>query len=111
MLKDSLSNTETGLSLITHYTNLMKRPTLLLLALILLFSATAQRHYYIGVPFHVGYLKDSTRFVMDCLPWHPNGRVDQMYMPRYLEPLKQFLTEHPGYKCNFLLYSHEQNES
>lgn len=48
MLKDSLSNTETGLSLITHYTNLMKRPTLLLLALILLFSATAQRHYYIG---------------------------------------------------------------
>ena len=89
----------------------MKRPTLLLLALILLFSATAQRHYYIGVPFHVGYLKDSTRFVMDCLPWHPNGRVDQKYMPRYLEPLKQFMALHPGYKCNFLLYSHEQNES
>lgn len=88
----------------------MKRPILILFAILSLFSATAQRHYYVGIPFHQGYLKDSTRFVIDCLPWHPNGRLDQKYMPRYLEPLKQFMAEHPGYKCNFLLYSHEQNE-
>ena len=53
----------------------MKRPILILFALFSLFSATAQRHYYVGVPFHVGYLEDSTRFVIDCLPWHPNGRL------------------------------------
>jgi hypothetical protein len=88
----------------------MKRPILILFAILSLFSATAQRHYYVGIPFHQGYLKDSTRFVMDCLPWHPNGRLDQKYMPHYMEPLKQFMAMHPGYKCNFLLYSHEQNE-
>lgn len=88
----------------------MRRPFLFLLALLTLLSATAQRHYYVGIPFHVGYLEDSTRFVIDCLPWHPNGRLDQKYMPDYLKPLKQFLAENPGYKCNFLLYSHEQNE-
>ena len=88
----------------------MKRSLLLLFTILSLLSVTAQRHYYIGVPFHVGYLEDSTRFVIDALPWHPNGRLDQTYMPRYLEPLKQFLAEHPGYKCNFLLYSHEQDE-
>ncbi|MBR4136276.1 MAG: energy transducer TonB [Bacteroidales bacterium] len=88
----------------------MKRPLLILLALLTLFSATAQRHYYIGIPFHQGYLKDSTRFVIDCLPWDPNGRLDQKYMPRYLEPLKQFMASHPGYKCNFLLYDLVQDE-
>ncbi len=88
----------------------MKRPLLILLALFTLLNATAQRRYYVGIPFHQGYLKDSTRFVIDCLPWHPNGRLDQKYMPRYLEPLKQFMAMHPGYKCNFLLYSHEENE-
>lgn len=86
----------------------MKKPFLIFLAFFLLFNATAQRRYYVGIPFHQGYLKDSTRFVIDCLPWHPNGRLDQKYMPRYLEPLKQFMAMHPGYKCNFLLYSYEE---
>ena len=66
----------------------MKRPILILFVLFSLFSATAQRHYYVGVPFHVGYLEDSTRFVIDCLPWHPNGRLDQKYMPHWSPALK-----------------------
>lgn len=70
----------------------MKRPTLILFVLFLLFTATAQRHYYVGVPFHVGYLEDSTRFVIDRLPWHPNGRLDQKYMPRWNPALKD---DHP----------------
>ncbi|MBO4488428.1 MAG: energy transducer TonB [Bacteroidales bacterium] len=88
----------------------MKKVFLILFALFTLLNAPAQRHYYVGIPFHKCYLKDSTRFVIDCLPWNPNGRLDQAYMPYYLEPLKQFMAMHPGYKCNFLLYSHEENE-
>jgi hypothetical protein len=54
----------------------MKRPILILLALFALFSATAQRHYYVGIPFHQNYLKDSTKTTdptaaNDCLGGRP----------------------------------------
>jgi protein TonB len=58
----------------------------------------------------VDYVRDSARVVLDLLPWNANGRLLEQEMPRYLEPLKKFLDEHPGHKCNFLLYSNESNE-
>ena len=73
-------------------------------------SAFAQRDYYIGVPLHEANVKDSARIVLDMLPWNFNGRLDAGKMPRYLEPLKQFLIEHPGFKCNIHLYGVESNE-
>lgn len=72
--------------------------------------AFSQHKYYIGIPNHVAFVRDSTRIMMDVLPWNWNGRLQENEMPRYLEPLKQFLDEHPGYKCNFLLYSGESDE-
>ena len=50
----------------------MKKPLLTLFALFFVLCGVAQRNYYIGIPFHQGYLKDSTRFVIDCLPWNMN---------------------------------------
>ena len=73
-------------------------------------NAYPQRQYYVGVPNHVDYVTDSVRIVLDLLPWNMNGRLLEWEMPRYLEPLKKFLEEHPGHKCNFLLYSSESNE-
>lgn len=70
----------------------------------------AQRDYYIGIPFHEAYMKDSDRIVLDMLPWNPNGRLDEVKMPRYMEPLKQFLAEHPGLKCNIHLYGDVKDE-
>ena len=70
----------------------------------------AQRDYYIGIPFHEAYMKDSARIVLDMLPWNPNGRLDEVKMPRYMEPLKQFLAEHPGLKCNIHLYGDVKDE-
>ena len=88
----------------------MKKPIIFLFAMLFLYSATAQRRYYVGIPFHQGCLKDSTRFVIDCLPWDYDGRLYEKQMPYYLEPLKHFLALHPGYKCNFLLYSCTRDE-
>ena len=73
-------------------------------------NAYPQRQYYVGVPNHVDYVTDSVRIVLDLLPWNMNGRLLEWEMLRYLEPLKKFLEEHPGHKCNFLLYSSESNE-
>lgn len=88
----------------------MKKPLLTLFALFFVLCGVAQRNYYIGIPFHQGYLKDSTRFVIDCLPWNMNGRLYEKQMPRYLDPIKQFIASHPGYKCNFLLYTCTSDE-
>ena len=84
--------------------------TSLLFALCTCSIAYPQRQYYVGVPNHVDYVRDSARIVLDLLPWNANGRLLEQDMPRYLEPLKKFLDEHPGHKCNFLLYSNESNE-
>jgi TonB family protein len=73
-------------------------------------KGTAKIDYYIGVPNYKSYVKLPARFVLDPLPWNMNGRLYEGNMPRYLEPLKKFLDEHPGHKCNFLLYSCESNE-
>ncbi len=92
----------------------MKRHLPLLAAILLSICtcsiAYPQRQYYVGVPNHVDYVRDSARIVLDLLPWNANGRLLEQEMPRYLEPLKKFLDEHPGHKCNFLLYSNESNE-
>ena len=92
----------------------MKRHLPLLAAILLSICtcsiAYPQRQYYVGVPNHVDYVRDSARIVLDLLPWNANGRLLEQEMPRWLEPLKKFLDEHPGHKCNFLLYSNESNE-
>ncbi|MBR6130753.1 MAG: energy transducer TonB [Bacteroidales bacterium] len=92
----------------------MKRHLPLLAAILLSICtcsiAYPQRQYYIGVPNHVDYVRDSARIVLDLLPWNANGRLLEQEMPRWLEPLNKFLDEHPGHKCNFLLYSNESNE-
>ena len=71
----------------------MKRFILAICILTAVVGAFAQRDYYIGVPLHEANVKDSARIVLDMLPWNLNGRLDEGKMPRYLEPLKQFLTE------------------
>lgn len=92
----------------------MKRHLPLLAAILLSICtcsiAYPQRQYYVGVPNHVDYVRDSARIVLDLLPWNANGRLLEQEMPRWLEPLKKFLDEHPSHKCNFLLYSNESNE-
>jgi len=88
----------------------MKRFILAICILTAVVGAFAQRDYYIGVPLHEANVKDSARIVLDMLPWNLNGRLDEGKMPRYLEPIKQFLTEHPGFKCNIHLYGVESNE-
>ena len=92
----------------------MKRHLPLLAAILLSICtcsiAYPQRQYFVGVPNHADWVRDSARIVLDLLPWNANGRLLEQEMPRYLEPLKKFLDEHPGHKCNFLLYSNESNE-
>ncbi len=88
----------------------MKRFILAVCILTAVVGVFAQRDYYIGVPLHEANVKDSARIVLDILPWNLNGRLDEGKMSRYLEPLKHFLTEHPGFKCNIHLYGVESNE-
>jgi hypothetical protein len=88
----------------------MKRFILTICMLVAIASAFAQRDYYIGVPLHETNMKDSARIVLDMLPWNLTGRLDAGKMPRYMEPLKHFLIEHPGFKCNIHLYGVESNE-
>jgi len=88
----------------------MKRFILTICMLVVVAGAFAQRDYYIGVPLHETNMKDSARIVLDMLPWNLNGRLDAGKMPRYMEPLKHFLIEHPGFKCNIHLYGVESNE-
>ena len=73
-------------------------------------EAYPQRQYYVVVPNHVDYVRDSARIVLDLLPWNMNGRLLESEMPHYMESLKKFLDEHPGHKCNFLLYSCTSDE-
>lgn len=88
----------------------MKKIVLLLYVFFTICSVTAQMNYYVGIPSHIAYIKDSARFVIANLPWNYNGRIEQRMMPYYLEPLKQFMDKHPGFKCNFLLYDCVQSE-
>lgn len=78
---------------------------LLLLYFTLSILRGSAQQYYIGVPNYDEYVPDSARIVLNPLPWNYDGRLLAEAMPRYLEPLKKFLYEHPWHKCNFLLYS------
>ena len=81
----------------------MCKISLLLCLTLSVLRGTAQQ-YYFGVPNYDGYVPDSSRIVLNPLPWNYDGRLWTEPMPRYLEPLKKFLYEHPYHKCNFLLY-------
>lgn len=64
-----------------------------------------KRSIYFGYPYHISEFGDSTKLIIDKLPWHPNGRLDVDMSKTYFHQLKDFLENKREYKCDIHLYS------
>lgn len=64
-----------------------------------------KRSVYIGYPYHISEFADSAKLIIDELPWHPNGRLDEDMSKIYFNQLKDFLEDKRDYECVIHLYS------
>lgn len=63
------------------------------------------RTIYFGYPYHISEFADSSKLIIDKLPWHPNGRLDVNMSMIYFNQLKDFLEDKREYKCTIHVYS------
>ena len=79
----------------------------ILFGILCLFSVgRVQAQYYIGYPYHIDTLRDTTKIVLSKIPCSVEGRFNAETM-RYFTEMCQFMKLYPMYTCNIYLYDFE----
>lgn len=81
--------------------------TICLWGLFCLFTiGRVQSQYYIGYPYHINSLEDSTKIILNKIPCSVDGHLNAETI-RFFMDMCHFMKLHSEYKCNIYLYDFE----